>query len=155
MIYIALLKRFWPLLLGVGLLICAGLWHSSQIHKARADERQKVTLAYQKALQDVITKREERLSDVRAQYEAKIDSLSKSVAIELRGAPIRMCNYSVSVPAFEGSSGTVGSPAGEPVGSPSRDLRAEIVLAGQRCEKMRSQLLAIKALQQESPPVAK
>lgn len=148
MIYIAFLKRFWPLLLGAGLLIGAWFWHSSQIRKARADERQKVTLAYQQALQDVITKREERLQDVRAQYEAKIDSLSQSVAIELRGAPIRMCHYSVSVSAPKDSSGPPASAAGEPTGSPSRDLRAEIVAAGERAEKMRQQLLAIRALQQ-------
>jgi type II secretory pathway pseudopilin PulG len=142
-----LLRKFWPVIVGTLALLALYAWHANVIKKARADERQKVTLAYQQALQDVITKREERLIDVRAQYEAKIDSLSQSVAIELRGAPIRMCSYTVSVPTFEGASGLIGSPAGEPTGAASRDLRAEIVAAGERAEKMRQQLLAIKALQ--------
>jgi hypothetical protein len=147
--YIALLKRFWPLLLGAGLLIGAWLWHAGQIREARQDERRKITYKYQKALQDVITRREERIGEVRESYEAKINRLSQSVAIELRGAPIRMCSHAVSVPAPEGASGPAGSPAGESTGSPSRDLRGEIIDAGQRCEKMRQQLIAIKGIQAE------
>lgn len=145
---LSLAKRFWPAIVGTLALLAAYLWHVGEIKEARADERQKVTLAYQKALQDVITKREERLSEVHAKYEAQINRLSQSVAIELRGAPIRMCNYSVSVPAPEDTRAPVESAGGESTVRASRNLRPELVRRGEVCEQLRQQLIAIRALQQ-------
>jgi hypothetical protein len=142
-----LLRKFWPIIVGTLALLALGVWHANLIKKARADERQKITLTYQKALQDVITKREERVAEVRHDYQAKINRLSQSVAIELRGSPIRMCPPAVSVSAPQDPGGLAGSAGGEPTVRTPPDLRPLIVHRGETCEKLREKLIAIKALQ--------
>lgn len=144
--WLLLLKRFWPAIAGVLVLLALYGWHVGEIREARADERAKVTAKYQAAHKLLIERHVERLGQTREKYANRIEQLSQSVSIELRGAPIRMCN-TISVRAPEGASGPAGSAEPGPTVQPSVDLRGQIVRVGETCERMRQQLIAIRALQ--------
>jgi hypothetical protein len=146
--WLLLLKRFWPAIAVTLALLAGWLWHVSEIKEARADERAKVTAKYQAAHKLLIERHVERLGQTREKYANRIEQLRQSVSIELSGPPIRMCN-AISVRAPEGAGGPVSSPAGGPTVQPSVDLRPRIVQAGETCERMRQQLIAIRALQAE------
>lgn len=145
-IALSLLKRFWPAAVGMAALLAGWLWHVGELREARADERQKVTLAYQKALQDVITKRAETLREVEAKHAQEIERLSERVNIHLSGPPIRMCN-AISVRAPEDPGTLAGSAEGESTRRADVDLRPAIVRRGEVCERLRQQLITIGELQ--------
>lgn len=141
-----LLLRLLPYLLG-GLAIVGGIWYFSHVRfqagYEAATEKMQVELEKERQL------RKETDWKVRQDYEARISELNANAVRELRGRPIR-CVLGNTGQVREGrdTSGSVGSAAGGSAVQPPADLRPRLVRAGETCERLRQQLMAIKARQE-------
>lgn len=84
---LSLAKRFWPAIVGTLALLAAYLWHVGEIKEARADEREKVTLAYQKALQKALIDQERISREASSNYQ---DELGRILGSPLPAPVIRV-----------------------------------------------------------------
>lgn len=86
---------------------------------------------------------------VRQDYEARIADLNAKSARELRGRPIRCVLGDASeVRQGRDPSGSTDGSTGESAVLTAPDLRSRIVRAGETCEGLRQQLIAIKQRQE-------
>jgi hypothetical protein len=86
---------------------------------------------------------------VRQDYEARIADLNATVARERRGKSIRcVLGDPGEVRAGRDSGGPTDGAAGESAVRAAADLRPELVHRGETCERLRQQLIAIKARQE-------
>jgi hypothetical protein len=148
MMWLALLKRFWPLLAGVLLLVAVYAWHVSEVRQARRAGYEQAHHEFTAQLE-----RERQLwrqieQETRDGYQSEIDQLRKSAARERRGPAIRCVLDDKSKVRIAGDSGGIASSSAD--GHAVRadvDLRPEIVRVGETCEQLRQQLIAIKSWQ--------
>lgn len=147
MIWLSLLRRFWPFIAGAVLIFSAWLWHLSEMSSARKEGYEQARTEAVAELAAYKAHRDEIEAEVQREHSQTMEDLRKQAARELRGKSIRC----VLGDADEVRTGKdTGQPAGsaerESAGGASRNLRAEIVEAGETCERMRQQLIAIRAL---------
>lgn len=144
------LLRYWKLIgVVVVLLLLAGAilsYGHRQYQRGVADAQEDARIALEKD-------REQRRQvdwKVRQEYESRIADLNSRIARELRGRSIR-CVLGDAGEVREGrdSSGSADGAAGGPAVRASEDLRSRIVQRGETCERLRQQLIAIKARQEE------
>lgn len=148
MIWLPILKRFWPFIAGALVLLALYAWHASQVTQARK-------AGYEQAHSELTAQLErERLlwqqieQETRDVYEGEIDRLHASAARERRGPAIRcVLDGKSQVRTAGDSGGTASGPADGHVVRADVDLRPEIVRVGETCEQLRQQLIAIKAWQ--------
>jgi hypothetical protein len=142
----AVLKVIWPYVIGVGLLLGVWLWHLAQLREARQEGYKEARA--ESALEAERAREHQREIDeeVQREHQAKVGEIERRVTRLLRrGDAIRLCE-----PANE-----VRTDSGEPTGSAGdgsavragRDIGPELVRFGERAEKLRQQIIAIKQRQ--------
>lgn len=146
MMWLALLKRFWPLLAGALALVAVCVWHVSEVRQARRAGYEQAHHEFTAQLE-----RERQLwrqieQETRDGYQSEIDQLRKNAARERRGPAIR-CVLDDKVRTAGDSGGTASSSTDGHAVRADVDLRPEIVRVGETCEQLRQQLIAIKAWQ--------
>jgi hypothetical protein len=140
-IALLLLRKYWPFVVGVLLLVALGCWHTNAIHKADAAgyARAQIELKAEQLAERDRTDKVRRENELA--YKNRIDSLESRVS-ELRavGTPIRMCTPTIKVQLPEATGVDDGGPAdgqGEGIGS---DLRPRLVDYAASCESLRVQV---------------
>ena len=144
MMWVALLRKFWPVLAVLGALLGAWLWHAKEVRKAVINERQRVTVLYQAAMQVEMREREKIREGVNREWERKVESLNRR-SLSIDPGVIRLYVNAPSVPFSEptGESASPASGGGSdlPVGP---DIgRAALVLATE-CERDREKLISLQ-----------
>jgi hypothetical protein len=139
--------RYWkPIALAIAALTVAVVikrWADSLYERgyeaARAEAQ--IELDRYRAHQREVNEETERV------HQQSIAALRAEVARELRGRPVRVCVPAVAMRAGADSGSSPGSPGGESAVRASEDLRPAIVHAGETCERLRQQLIAIRERQ--------
>jgi len=139
------LLRFWPHALAALAVVGAVMYFSHVRYKAGYEA---ATAVMQ---QELNRERELRKAvdwKVRQDYETRIAELNSQVARARRGPAIR-CVLGDPSEVREGrdTSGSAGGATGESAVRAARDIRSDIVQRGETCERLRQQLIAIKARQ--------
>lgn len=151
MMWLTLLKKFWPYIAGALLLLGAWLWYREQLQEADQAGYKRAQAEYTAELENARKQWQKADEETQRDHETQLTKIREDAARELLGRPIRCVRSSpakvseVRVPTDPGE--PAGSPGGEPAGELSENLRPRIVVAGSGCEKMRQQLIVIKARQ--------
>lgn len=144
------LLRYWKFIAGAVLILAAigailSFGHR-QYERGVADSRAEIAAEIDK------DRELRRQTDwkVRQDYEARIADLNSTVARERRGKSIRcVLGDSGEVRSGRDPSGPAGGAAGEPAVRAAPDIRSDLVYRGETCERLRQQLIAIKARQEK------
>jgi hypothetical protein len=145
-IYLDLLRRFWPFIAGALLLFLLWSWHASKVDAAdragyaRAMRVVEAERAAEKARTDRIREETERA------YQSKVSELETRVdQLLARGEPpIRMCKSAGEVRVPEAPGGTDDRAEGRPAVQPGPDIGPSLLVYGRDCEAIRRQLTALQ-----------
>jgi hypothetical protein len=143
---LAILSRFWPQILAAVVVIGA-VWYFSHARYTAGYEA--ATAAMQEELNRERELRKAIDWKVRQDYEARISDLNATVARERRGKSIRcVLGDSGQMRSGRDPGGSADGTAGGSAVRAAADLRPELVHRGETCERLRQQLIAIKARQE-------
>jgi hypothetical protein len=146
-IYLDLLKRFWPFIAGALLLAGLWWWHASQMRVAEA-------AGYARAMNEVRIERDteralnEHKREVAARdYQTKVSELETRVdALLARPPVVRVCKPSTNqVRVPEAAHGPDAATLERPAVQTGDDIGGELVLYGRDCEATRRQLVSLQA----------
>lgn len=145
MIYLALLKRFWPFLAGAALLAGVGLWHTTKVREARAQGYAQARVEYQAEMDNERERQREINERTERDWSTKVDALNRR-SLSIVAGDIRLC-----VPAPEVRTAHPASSADDPPPRPRPIVRAGENIAGpalvfaSQCERDRQQLIALQS----------
>jgi hypothetical protein len=141
-----LLLRFWPHILAAVAVVGAVWWFS---HSRSTAGYEAATAEMQAELNRERELRKAVDWKVRQDYETRIADLNATVARERRGKSIRcVLGDSGEVRAGRDPGGSAGGATGESAVRAAPDIRPELVSRGETCERLRQQLITIKARQE-------
>jgi hypothetical protein len=141
-IYLDLLKRFWPFIVGALALVALWTWHLHKVDEADRSgyARAMLAAAAERSVEKIRTDRLKEESD-RA-YQTKVSELETRVdRLLARHEPaIRMCTGAVEVRVPTAAVGADDPGEGGPAAEAGGDLRPRLVEYGQGCENIRERL---------------
>ena len=148
MIWVTLLRRFWPYLAALGLLAGAWLWYRRQIHEADVAGYKRAQAEFTAELERMRQHYQDLGQEVQRDHQQRIEKLRAAAARELRRRPIHcMLGGADQVRADQDTGKPPGGSGGRPDVQSDVDLRSRILQQGETCERLRQQLIAIKKLQ--------
>lgn len=144
-----MLLRYWRIAAGIGALLAVIGAIAYFSHARYTAGYEAATAAMQEELNRERELRKAVDWKVRQDYETRIADLNATVARERRGKSIRcVLGDSGEVRAGRDPGGSAGGAAGESTVRAAADIRPELVRRGETCERLRQQLITIKARQE-------
>jgi hypothetical protein len=145
-IYLDLIKRFWPFIVGAIAVIALWSWHVSKVNEAEhaGYARAMRAAAAERAVENLKNDRRREVTD--RDYQIKVSDLETRVdRLLARHEPaIRMCAGSIEVRIPGPASRADGPEDRGPAEEVGDDLRPRLVSYGQECEATRRQLTALQ-----------
>jgi hypothetical protein len=141
-IYLDLLKRFWPFIVGALVLIGLWSWHLSKVDEADRAGYARAMLAAEAERSAEKLKTDRRREETDRAYQTKVSDLETRVdrLLARHDAPIRMCASTIEVRVPE-AAGVADDPGERrPAEEAGGDLRPRLVGYGKGCEGIREKL---------------
>jgi hypothetical protein len=139
-IWLTLLRRFWPYIAAAGLCIAIALWHLAQVRQAHREGYKAAQIEYEARL---VKQREEQFTkhqESEREWQNELADLQRR-SVTVLSQPVRLCVSSPSLPAADTVTGSAdASPGGRHAVQAGGDLGPALREYGEDCERMRRQL---------------
>jgi hypothetical protein len=142
MIWLDMLKRFWPFILGALVIVSLWNWHLSKVDEADRAGYARAMLAADAERAVEKLKADRRREETDRAYQTKVSELETRVdrLLARHDAPIRLCSGPIEVRVPEAASVADGPGEARPAEEIGGDLRPRLVSYGKGCEGIREKL---------------